>query len=182
MSEQLTKPHPRLIDQLSRLHPFCALPRAELAAMPISKMQYKRRSLLKVRKDELYFLVYGQAAELRPSYLGRMAMLTRFKAGSVIGWYPIDGVIQQERETLYLVIPSAWRNFTLLLQHQQRVLHERVLELGQQLSLQLTTSVTERIQVMAREPGESKTELAMRVGCSREMVSRLLPDRTGEQA
>lgn len=172
----------RLYDLISRFQPYRYMSMSLLQEIPVHKLTLKRGEALEVTPGLLYVLLAGSASEIHTFANGREATLATFAPSQTIGWYPVGGEIRHGRATDYAVLAPTWSRQEALTHHRDVQMAERLKELSDRLTLQMTTSVTERLQYMPIAEGETRTDLARRLGCSREMVSRLLTNAGGRHA
>lgn len=164
---------------LHRARHFRELPPYEIDQLTLDVIKCKRAEVLVPEPGRIYVVQSGQAREFGYSDLAREALITTYREGDSLGWYPTTGYIDHRIATMYIVVDTDWRR-PALHDLQVKAMADESRRLRAELAVIKTTSAKERILHATRQPGENNTALAARIGCSRELVSKVL-HKTGHE-
>jgi hypothetical protein len=166
----------QLYGLLSRMKPFSGLQTASLQRLRINKVISRRGEILLPEQGSLLVVLCGRSVQIDEGHDGKLFQSAEFGPGDVIGWWPIDqqiSTISHNVETHYIEIAPGWADDEALSAFAAQKLLQRLNDVHKRMVLSLTTTVAERVQYFPRRPGESNTELARRLGCSREILSKV---------
>lgn len=172
----------RLSQLLARTAPYNTLAPALLRQIDLRKVICKRNQVLSPQPGSLYLVLSGRAKEIQATNRGKTVHLETYLAGDTVGWWPVDGFIEHAVETHYAVIAARWACEPELLALRHRAVAARVKKLHARLAVWGTCTIAERIELDPPKQGESISDVARRIGCSREMASRVLSNRRANQA
>jgi hypothetical protein len=150
------------------------LPADLLEVLSVRYFCVKRGYQLDLPRNTLALILQGRAIETAVPVDGKAAQLAVHSTGDVIGWWPIDGYIAHPIQTHYIMIDVGGVASPELRELRAHMQERHLWAVRAQLALQMTTTVSERFRLDPPAPGEKPGEIARRLGCSREMVSRLL--------
>lgn len=167
----------QLYGLLSRIKPFSDMQPAHLQQLHINKVIYRRGEIMVAQTGALSVLLCGRAQQIDTGPNGKELQSAEFGPGDVVGWWPIDqqiSTISHPVETHYIEIAPGWAQDETLSAFATQQLLQRLNELHTRMVVCLTTTVAERLKYYPPRLGESNTQLARRLGCSREIVSKVL--------
>jgi hypothetical protein len=159
---------------VASMRPFDSLPFGSLDDAEMHKEIRKRGQVIMPKPGSLYFVLSGRATHVQQAPNGKVTHLHVFEMGDTVGWWPVEGCIEHTIETHYAVIPGAWASLPALLPIRYRMACAHVAALNNKLSVWAGCNVAERIALEPQKRWESISDVARRVGCSREMASRVL--------
>lgn len=175
MSMHNTSSHLRLHDLLARFKPFNTMQPAHLARLHLHKVVKARGTYLLPEPGHLYLVLSGRSLQIDKGHAERFFESACFEPGSVVGWWPTTAVssyIEHPAETHYIDVGPGWEADEVLQAHSMQQLLQRLESQHLMLVIGMTTKACDRIELIPRRVGESKTQWARRIGCTREYLSK----------
>lgn len=176
MDQKVELTHAALVRmRLMDYPPFKTATEALFSEEQITEQQFKRGEMLEPEPETLYVMTSGRAQEIAHTAHERQVHMAMLIEGDSFGWWPIDGYIQFLLNSSCAVIKVDWANHDLMQLRLQCALRH-IWALSAKFALLHSTSAKERLKLDPVRPGETLTDTARRLMCTREMLSRIVND------